>query len=57
MIKHAKIGKKYLQVMPTAKPNLKVIISYYTNTPLQVLSLPTFKGDLLTISRHDKQHI
>ena len=36
--------------MPTAKPSLKVGISYYTNTPLQVLPLLTFKGDLLTIA-------
>ena len=54
-----KIGKKYLQVciMATAMPSLKVRISYYTNSPLQVLPLLTFKGDLLTIARHDKQLI
>ena len=54
-----KIGKKYLQVciMATAKPSLKVRISFYTNSPLQILPLLTFKGDLLPIARNDKQHI
>ena len=43
--------------MATAKPSLKVRISFYTNSPLQILPLLTFKGDLLLIARHDKQHI